>query len=308
MMLPQHRKWRFALGIFIIALVIAALPHGCDLLWGNAPISLHGKVIDQMGNAVPSATVSFEAMARSRFQLPILFSEGGETTWRLQGTSGTDGTFAIDDGWGRVMFLKSVGRPGYTQGCLYLTFYYGRNPPEPVYPTDRGHPAVFMCWNNAFKRIVSRDVVAPIGSEWCTLAYRTGRTSQFGTGDENLEFRIIRPASNGASDWALEVDGFHGEVAPATGSIGSRAPERGYARALRFTDWKVDASGSRTLHAQFYSRGPDLGPNTVGNVFAGVEVTARIAEGKEATATIHYTADFGNSRDLLAGPVIPAGK
>lgn len=75
------------MGMLLLALAITAAPRGCDLLWGNAPMNLYGKVVDQMGNPAAGAIVTFEAAAYSRLQSPVLFSPGGDTNWRVQATS-----------------------------------------------------------------------------------------------------------------------------------------------------------------------------------------------------------------------------
>lgn len=304
----RSRNWKIMISVLMIAVLAAVVPHGCDLVRGNAPLNLYGIVIDQTGNPAPGAVVSFEAMARNRLQSPVLFSESGETTWRIQVTSGPGGRFDLHDGWGRALFLKSIEGPHYTQACLYLTFCYGRNPPEPAYRPDPAHPAVFLCWNDVFKRIVSREITNRVGNDLYTLSYRSGRVSPFGIGDENLHFRIVRPEGNRQRpyDWSLELSSVFPrtvEVADSDGPLQLQAPAGGYKHELVFTMRAADPNWSSQMTKRFYTCSGD------GGVYAGVEMKVQLdANGADPTVTTRYTANFGGSRDLVPGPVAPAKK
>jgi hypothetical protein len=292
--------------VLMLSLVVA-LPRGCDLMWGNAPMNLYGKLVDQMGNPVADVPVFFTASANTRFQLPILLANDGETTWLVHGTTTKDGTFRISAGWGQVLYPGRSGDLGYLNGNTPGPFEFGRNAHERNFHGDPNHPVMFIWWNDSFKRIISRDVTAQVGHDLYTLSYRSGRVSPYGIGDENLHFRIVRPGGNPPRpyDWSIEIRSvyqLHGELAEANGALKPEAPEKGYVHELLYTMKANDPHWSPQMTKRFYTRGQ------TGDVYAGVELTASLGiNGADPTVTIHYTANFGKSRDLVPGPVKPAG-
>jgi hypothetical protein len=272
-------------------------------------MSLYGVVTDQMGDPVPNAHVVFDGVAQARFQVPILAGEGKERTWRIEATSGPDGKFAIHDGWGTTLHLESIERSGYERACPYETFHFGRSRPGPPYRPDPGKPAVFMCWNNAIKRVISRDITAQLGLDWYALGYRSGRFSKYGTGDENIEVRIIRPVGNQPPpyDWTLEIEGINGKVTDANGPLKPEAPDGQYTWTLRYPVHATDPAWSSKMTVHLYSKGTDT--LAMSRLYAGVELSVALgATGQNPTVAVHYTANFGNSRDLTPQPVKPAAR
>lgn len=295
------------MGCVLLLGVIIGIPHGCDLLWGNAPMNLYGKVVDQLGNPVSNIPVEFTASAWERFQVPV--AGGKEANWVVRQTTTADGTFAIHAGWGKALFPGKTGDLGRLNGNVPGPFHYGRGTDTKEFHGDVAHPVIFMSWNDAFKRVISREATARLGHEWYALAFRTGRFSKYGTGDENLEIRIIRPAGTPQPpyDWALEIEGIVGQVADAKGPLKQIAPEGPYTRSLRFPMSAADPGWSARKTVNVYSKGTDL--LSMSRLYAGVEISVTLgANGGDPTVTLNYTANFGNSRDLVAGPVKPARK
>src|SRR6202035_4061572 len=147
---PPNKVWRRIVVFCLMVALAAAIPHGCDLLWGNAPMDLHGRLVDQMGNSVPDAPVVFTASAWTRFQIPI---EGGrETNWLVGATTAADGMFNIHAGWGKALFPGKTGDLGRLNGHVPGPFHYGWGTPTREFHGDVAHPVVFMSWNDNFKR------------------------------------------------------------------------------------------------------------------------------------------------------------
>lgn len=59
-----------------LLVLLLLIPRGCDLLWGNAPMCVYGKLVDQVGNPVPDACVTFNGVSHAYFQLPLLTGQG----------------------------------------------------------------------------------------------------------------------------------------------------------------------------------------------------------------------------------------
>jgi hypothetical protein len=301
-------KWRWAMASLLLIALLAVIPHSCDLVKGNVPMTLYGRVVDQMGNAAPGAALTFEASARPRFSPPSVATDDS-VKWRVQATAGPDGTFTIHGGWGQTLFLKSISGPRYAQACLYLTFNYGWKSTDPIYHPEPANPVVFMCWNDAFKRIISGKMESTIAMDSEGVAFRSGRISKFGTGDENFAFRVIRPPGNPKRpyEWSVAVDGLYGKVQKAAGELGAEAPREGYTKKLREIMAANDPAWSPQMRLLFYSQAPDLGPGQGPKIHARVDMSAIIADNnQDVSVTIKYAANFGNSRDLTPGPVVPA--
>jgi hypothetical protein len=286
--------------------ILCALPRGCDLLWGNAPMTAYGKVIDQMGNAVPGADVTFQGRAMARLQLPILWTWPRESTWQIHTHTSNDGSFILHGGWGQRMYWASIDKSGYSQGIVPGSFYFGSESAKNTLSSTAQHPAVFMWWNNRLKRVLSRDVMCRPDRLPYTLEYLRGRVSHDTGVLAHIEFTVLRPLGNLASpyNWSLSVRAPNGRICEANGPLKREAPQEGYVRELNYTMGADNRRWSPEITTRFYTRESQYpsGPET----FAGVELIAVFDSNGNPTVTIHYTANFGNSRDLTPGPVKPA--
>jgi hypothetical protein len=290
----------------LVAALTVALPHGCDLLQGNGPMVLYGRLIDQMGNPVPDAPLVFTASGEARFQLPRVLApsySGGERTWLVHATTSKNGTFFVNAGWGRALSPGKAGDLGYFNALAPGPFRYGRTPPAHNFHGDLTDSVVFMHWNEGFRRIISHLITARVGHEVNTVSYRLDRISPYGSNDDNFNFRIVR--SDGRSQrpygWSIEIDKMYPqalEILRSDGAIGSQAPAEGYGHELTFMMKPNEPHWSTQMTGQFYTRSNDR------TIYAGVEITAKLGEnGQDATVTIRYTANFGSSRDLVPGPI-----
>jgi hypothetical protein len=297
------------MSVLLVIVLISSVPHGCDLLWGNGPISLYGEAIDQNGSPVPGAVVSFQAVAASRFQIPLAIPmRGDQSIWRVEAVTGADGGFELHDGWGQLLFLKSIQGPRYTKAGLYDSFSFGRRALV-ADRTDRDHRAQFLCWNDAFKRILSREITSVVGPEKYTLSYRLGKVSKNGGKDENLAFQVIMPKGNPHApyDWSVEIEGLLGKLADAKEILLPEVPRLDFVPILRRSMNARDPAWGRQMKIRLYFEGTDV--VGVSSLNAGVDMTVTLAEDSQAaTVTIKYVANFGNSRDLTPGPILPAGK
>jgi hypothetical protein len=285
------------------------LPRGCDLLWGNVAMVAYGQVVDQSNHAVEGAAVELTASRQARFQLPILFSQDGIVHWTVDAVTAADGSFVVNAGRGQALDVRSIKKPGYVQSKLGGgRFIFAINQPRLIYHPDSKHPVIFMMWNSALRRVVSREVICrAIGDDvFQTLEYVSGRVERAQGGFEELKFRLKYPSGNPRApyDWELEVGGgMQGEVAEAKGSSKDEAPMTGYLPTLRFLMKADNPHWSSTISRRFYTHGK------YSEVYAAVELTAKLGMGGQpATVTIKYTASYDGSRSLKPGPVQPAGK
>jgi hypothetical protein len=293
----------------LLSLPMWWLPYGGDLLAGNGRMVLYGKVVDQMGSPIANSTIEFTASAASRFRPPILFAEDGERSWIVSTTTMPDGSFTLDAGRGQVLYLGRAGETGYVNGDVPGPFYFGRKAKMPRIGPDREHPVSFMRWNAAFKRIISKDVTCRPGHGNYFLEYLSGKIANSDEGFPNLTFSVLRPGGRPIRpyDWTLEVRGVRGGVADADGPIKSEAPAVGYAPKLNYEIRAADHNWSPMVVKRFYTRSSGYELNSP--IHGLVEMTVVLGDhGEDPAVTIHYTANFDNSRDLTPGPVMPAKK
>jgi hypothetical protein len=296
------------MAILLSICLLIAIPHSCDLLLGNAPMTVYGQVIDQTGAPVPAAAVDFESSAVPRSQIFVPWTSLGESAWHTRTTTAADGSFSVFGGRGKRMNLAFIEKSGYSEGIVPGPFRFEHGGLYADH-TDIANRAIFVWWNDNFKRILSRDVICRPGQHIYALEYLRGRVSTNMGVLEHIEFSVIRPSGNPPRpySWGIKIRAPRGGIQEAVGALKPDAPPDGYMPDFSYIVQADSPSWSPQVVKHFYSRARlfPLGVET----YAAITFTVTLgANGDDPTVTIHYTVNFGNSRDLTPGPIKPAEK
>jgi hypothetical protein len=296
--------------IATIFALIFGVPYGCDFIQGNGPMIVYGRVIDQTGKPITDAPVNFMASANPRFQLPFPLAKPRRAEWQVSATTDHDGYFYLNGGRGLALYALRVGELGFEKGAIPNNFYFGRRSDGNIYHPDSKNPTVFMWWNDVYKRIVSKTATCrPKRDDGCTLAFLSGAMTNSEGAFEQLEIFVQRPPAGTATpfDWGVDVRALDGGLVETEAKLGPEAPDAGYEPKKHYFVSAKDPHWSLRLLRRFYTRnhGYEIGKP----IYAGVELEVVLdANDANPTVTARYTADFGNSRDLTPGPVMPAKK
>ena len=292
------KRWTWVSGTVIAATLLGfgALRLACDPANGKPSMTLYGQVLDQNGRPVPDAEVNFDA---SRLDIGMPFYSGNEHHRSVRAITDASGRFTLNAGRGDLLSCVSLVKPGYSQALVGGPFKFAGLTAVPVYRPDPDHPVQFVMWNDAFRHVLTEKVTASVDGQLHTLAYRDLRVkSELGGAD--FSFTITKPGAASAAPfgWQLTVRGVGCDLQECSGQLRSEAPEKGYVPELSVTMSADDPHWSKRATLRFYTRSDH------GEVYAGVEMHVSVGDdGKKSDVTITYSANFGNSRDLVPGPV-----
>ena len=164
---------KYSLLGLVFWLVLVTVP-GCHYLGGlreaelearesNVEIKFYGKVVDQHGQAVQGAKVTFEVFSKSEHLISQLLLKGiknakisGNTT-REVSTDGS-GSFSVTDLRGESAKVRNIEKEGY----LYKrgkNYYYTKSEPETYKQATPSEPAEFVLWKQGeTQALLNREV------------------------------------------------------------------------------------------------------------------------------------------------------
>ena len=201
------------------------------------PLRLYGVVVDQDGNPVPSAAVSYGVSNKIVNTESILGSTRGETR------SGTDGRFEISE---RGMGISvRVSKEGYYQilgddpRASARGFYNGDNPgkSDELLPPSSA-PAVFVLrkMGNAIPLVQfkSGSIMVDRNGTPTEISLTTGKKTPAGKGDLRVEAwtKDETPNAKGRYDWRCRLTVPGGGLTEAKGNFAFEAPKDGYAQSV----------------------------------------------------------------------------
>jgi len=116
----------------------------------NVDIHFHGKVIDQHGNPVDGAKVSFSVLAENENLILMSLQLGRENTpltvsEKMEVYSDSNGLFQIGDIRGTSVSIDAIEKAGY----LFKTkqyFTYSKRQPDSLQQAPAQRPAIFELW------------------------------------------------------------------------------------------------------------------------------------------------------------------
>lgn len=201
------------------------------------PMNLYGLVVDQDGNPVSGALVSYSASNKIVNTESIVGNTRGETL------SGADGRFEISE---RGMGINvRVSKDGYYQilgddpRASARGFYNGDNSGknDNLLPSSSA-PAVFVLrkTGNAVPlvQLTRRSVMVAKDGTPAEISLATGKKTPAGKGDLRVEAWTNDDAPNakGRYDWRCRVTVPGGGLAEAKGNCAFEAPEDGYVQSV----------------------------------------------------------------------------
>jgi len=296
-----------ALGGFSLFLVWA-VPRGCDAQVGNVPMVVYGMVVDQAGAPVPDATLEFCALRSTRSPFASPMGEDNVVEWRAWATTGPSGTFCLRAGNGHTMAVQSITKDGYRWQPSGPSFrFMNAGSGAMLYKPDPANPVKFIMWNLGAAKIVTRTVTCRVkpGDRGSRLNYLDGTFEQT-NGPGQIAIAVDQPKAGDISPDGCEIvlgDGSGPQVVEAKDALGPEAPKSGYVKSITFKVGRSDPGWPEHIVRRFYTH------DRFEDIYAGVELEARLSpDGGPITVTVHYTADFGKSRDLVPGPVAATRK
>jgi hypothetical protein len=206
----------------------------------EAPISFFGKVVDEKGNGLPEARITW-SIVRSGSYAPETGLPG-----KAAGTAATDdgGIFRITNQKGLSLSIDRVSKDGYSEATPSTrVFGYGKQHPSPHSP-EEGKPVTFLLVKKGSGEVVKKELAlqlpwdgSPVqmdlpGDEEGTLVWTAKREGE--------------AEQQGHFTWSLEIRASGGAVRSAEGITVTLAPEDGYGRAFRV--------GSEATDPQWRSR------------------------------------------------------
>ena len=214
----------------------------------NVPIGFYGKVVDQEGEAVIGAAVSFDLitsyMAENRTQTtPMTLQTGQNGKFVLAGVTG----YGID----KISVQK--------QGCELSEktsrgYVFGL---KPEYKPNPDNPVIFKMW-----KIMGKETL--VGSRWHGKVACDGATNRFdllyGSKDTNGDLEVVcskypltePPPGNAHFDYKFEVAVLGGGIQPTADEFTYRAPEKGYAPAFTVSHKADDPNWLGGIKQEFY--------------------------------------------------------
>lgn len=196
----------------------------------NVPINFYGKVIDQQGQPVVGAKVSFDLLTSHIRQIrtsekPMTLETGADGRFSLTGVTG----YAIDQiSIAKEGYELSQKAPrGFTFGLL------------PDYTPDTTNPVVFKMWKQTGKETLTH-------SSWRGKAVCDGTTNCFdllsghSQADGNLKiacFRIpvnLPPANTKPYTYKFQISLNGGGIQPTDDDFTFLAPEQDYLQSLTY--------------------------------------------------------------------------
>ena len=204
---------------------------------GLKPLHLYGLVVDQEGNPVSGASVTYSVSNKIINTESILGNTRGETV------SGPDGRFEIDQ---RGLGISvRVSKEGYYQilgddpRASARAFYNGDNPGknDNLLPSSSA-PAVFVLRKRGdpvpLVQLPRRSVMVTKDGTPTEICLATGKKASTGKGDLRVEAWTNDQAPNakGRYDWRCRVTVPGGGLLEAKGNFAFEAPENGYAQSI----------------------------------------------------------------------------
>jgi hypothetical protein len=235
-----------------LALMFVAAPMGAQIhKIENVPVRFYGKAVDQYGNPVVDAKVTFDFVIShiaeySTESKPMTLETDKDGRFELTGVTG----YAIDK--------LSIIKQGYQlskkapNGC---TFGF-----RPDYNADSNNPTIFRMW-----KLFGKEPL--IGSSWHGKISEDSTTNTFDllTGrpkeDGNLEISCLRPPSlapdNGRFSLRFVVSIPGGGIQPTSDEFTYLAPESGYLPSFIFREDADAAVWHSEVKQEFYIKTGD---------------------------------------------------
>lgn len=138
-------KSHFLLRLLFVILSVCATGWfvyvGLNALWGNVYVLFYGRLVDQFGNALPSATVSGYVSSERLFTIPL---PGADNQVRSSVSAVTDrnGYFALHAGYGWSLHFRDVTAKNYSYFCNADYYYSKYNASAPLYLPDSRKPTI----------------------------------------------------------------------------------------------------------------------------------------------------------------------
>lgn len=215
---------------------------------GNVPIGFYGKVVDQSGNAITDAKITFE----------IIVSHFDEfTTESIPGQTQSDqtGLFEITGATGRGIDKISIQKIGYQLSPkTVINYTFG---PNSNYNGSATNPVIFKMWKMSGKEPL-------ISVAWHGKVACDGTTNRFSlrTGgrrdDGDLEIicskmpQTVPPPGKAHFDYKFQIIILNGEIQPTGDEFTFLAPDNGYAPSFTVVHKANDPDRRGSLQQEFY--------------------------------------------------------
>lgn len=221
------------------------------------PMQLYGLVVDQEGNPVPGASVSYSVSNK--------LTDMGVGNTRGETLSGADGRFKVSE---RGMGISvRVSKEGYYQilgddpRASARGFYNGDNPGKShnLLPPSSS-PAVFVLRKvgNAVPLVqfTSGSIMLAKDGTPTEISLATGKKTPVGKGDLRVEAWTNDQAPNakGRYDWRCRVTVPGGGLTEAKGSFAFEAPEDGYTQSVELGEKADQPRWLGDAERQFFVR------------------------------------------------------
>jgi hypothetical protein len=192
----------------------------------NVPIDFWGKIVDQDGNPLSGAVIKI-GIREWLVQSPV-YPAAKENRHIVQ--SGPDGVFSLQGGWGDVLGIDEVIKPGYLlspKATREFNFKRGGK----VAPTA---PVVFKMWKTGPKQQLTEASkffgIIP-DNRWYTIDLMQGTKTEGESQDGDLHVRLIRPPQVAVKEkygWSYELKVPNGGLLETDDEFMLLAPEAGY--------------------------------------------------------------------------------
>lgn len=197
-----------------------------EMQWINAPINFWGKVIDERGNPVPDATISYTAMDKPLEQ--IIRDQGT----RYTGKSDADGLFSITDIKGGSLYV-GVSKDGYYR-IKKSGYTIGYGIPNEHKPPSPNEPAIFvlrkMGETEPLKAFSSGGIRVPKDGQPIEVSLTQGRVMPAGQGDIQIEVwtQDQQRDAQGYYPWRCKISVPGGGLIERNDNFDFIAPAEGY--------------------------------------------------------------------------------
>jgi hypothetical protein len=211
----------------------------------DTPITFYGRVIDQHGDPVAAAKISYGAIDH-------FLSKGSE----YNGYSDAHGYFSIDEIKG-IALTVGVWKEGYygIDGKSAATFAYGINPDSTrSLPPTKDNPAIFLLHKmgetEPLIRVSSRQIDVPRTGQTMSIDLATGRTGQ-----GSLQVASwIGDSKQRPFDWRYLLSVPGGGLVERKGQFDFEAPAAGYQPAIEVNMATTAEQWTSRLTRQYFAK------------------------------------------------------